>query len=89
LKPDLVILDILMDKTDPGCKVLTTIKDDPRTADTPVLACTALTRDQVRAQTKEQPLLSGILSRPFEVETLEAMVTDILSGAERPAFGVG
>lgn len=82
LRPDLVIIDNLVCKPRPGSSTLTTIKEDPRTAKTPVMACTPLNSSEIEVHSKEiVPLLSGVLFKPFEVEALEHMVTDILQGA--------
>jgi CheY-like chemotaxis protein len=85
LKPDLLIMDILMDRSPPGCGALTKIKNDPRTAATPVVACSPLTDEQIRTQSGQMmPFLSGVLARPFDIEDLERMVTGILERAGPP-----
>jgi two-component system nitrogen regulation response regulator NtrX len=78
--PDLVIIDILMDGPRLGFKALTAIKNDPLTAMTPIIASTPLDTREIEVHRKElQPLLAGILFKPFEMEVLERLVTDVLS----------
>jgi DNA-binding NtrC family response regulator len=76
---DLIIIDILMDGPRKGFKTLTAIKDDPETARTPVIASTPLDTKEIDVhRTELQPLLAGILFKPFDMEALERLVTDVL-----------
>ena len=50
-------------------------------ADTPVIASTPLGPEEIEAyRTELQPLVAGILFKPFDIEVLERLVTDILFG---------
>lgn len=85
LKPDLLIMDILMDRSPPSCAALTKIKTNPRTAATPVVACSPLSDEQIKTQSGHMmPFLSGVLARPFDIEDLERIVTNILDRAGPP-----
>jgi len=84
--PDLVIIDILMDGPRQGFKTLTAIKGAAETATTPVIASTPLDTKEIDVhRTELQPLLAGILFKPFDMEALERLVTDVLkSKSESP-----
>lgn len=71
-RPDLILLDILLPDLD-GYTFVQSLRQDPLTSDTPVIAVTAL----ARAEDRETILLSGFtdyLSKPFMLEDLEALI---------------
>ncbi len=77
--PDVVILDILMDAQRKGFTTLTAVKNDPVTATIPVIASTPLDTKEIEMHRDElRPLLAGVLFKPFEIEVLERLVTDVL-----------
>jgi CheY-like chemotaxis protein len=70
--PDLILLDVMMPVMD-GPATLAHLRDDPRTADIPVVFMTA------RAQTSEiEQFIAlgarGVVSKPFEPMNLAALV---------------
>lgn len=71
-KPDLVLLDILLPSVD-GIEFVRRLRQDAVTAQIPVVAVTALARQEDR----ETILLSGFtdyLSKPYMIEDLEAVI---------------
>ena len=74
--PDLVILDVMMPDMD-GWQVLSSIREDPRTTEVPVIMLTAKAqeRDQIHAW---QLGATGYLTKPFSPEELLDAVRDAL-----------
>lgn len=76
-KPNLIILDIIMPKTD-GFAVCQKIKKDPETAKIPIVILTAKTA----LSDKEQGFSYGAeayLTKPFDLEELVNLVKQMLS----------
>jgi CheY-like chemotaxis protein len=77
--PSIILLDVMMPLMD-GPTTLVKLRQDPRTADIPVLFLTARTQtDEV-----EQYIAlgaQGVLSKPFDPMTLAASVRDYLPAA--------
>jgi CheY-like chemotaxis protein len=70
LQPDLVIIDIWMQRADNGWEVLNLIRLDPTTANIPVIVSSTDVRD---LEAKEQLLRSlncDVLPKPFNLQTL-------------------
>jgi CheY-like chemotaxis protein len=72
--PALLILDIWMETATAGLDVLTLLRQDPATADIPVILCSA--RAQVLADNAERFRAQGciILEKPFELDELVRLV---------------
>jgi CheY-like chemotaxis protein len=71
-QPDLILLDIMLCKLD-GIQVVSQLKQNPQTMNIPVVAVTALARDEDR----ERILQAGCddyVSKPFMIDDLEATV---------------
>ena len=78
-QPDLVILDIRMERPDTGWRVLNLLMLDPATRAIPVIMCSA---DWSELRAKEEWLKTrgvGILPRPFDIDDLYSSVERILS----------
>jgi CheY-like chemotaxis protein len=74
LRPDLIVLDVMMPGTS-GLDVLTTLREDPGTGHTPVVVITAWTHAQKEA------LAAGaqrFVSKPFDPDELKAIVDELL-----------
>lgn len=71
-RPDLVLLDIMLPDLN-GIKVIEQIKLNPQTRDIPLIAVTALARDEDR----DRICASGCndyISKPYMIEDMEAIV---------------
>lgn len=83
IKPDLVLLDVLLPKLD-GWEILTRLRDDPRCKDIPIIMLTALTDEK----SKVQGLRGGAddyVTKPFSALELMARVEAVLKRADRAA----
>lgn len=77
--PDLILLDMCLPDMD-GLEFVTKLKTQPRTQRIPVIAVTALAKSEDR----ERFLAAGCvdyISKPFDLEELEVMVTRYLTKA--------
>ena len=75
--PDLVILDVMMPGID-GFEVLRRMKNDERTADTPVIMLTAKTDFPSVAQGWNMDV-DNYVTKPFDVNELGKAVADVLT----------
>lgn len=81
VKPDLILLDVLLPKVD-GWEVLTKLRDDPRSRDIPVIMLTALSDER----SKIQGLRGGAddyVTKPFSALELMARVEAVLKRTDR------
>ena len=81
LKPDLVLLDILMPKLD-GFKVCQALKKDPLTKKIPVIMLTAKDRADDIKQAK-QIGADGYIIKPFDADTLLLNIKDQLDKVKK------
>ncbi|MGA7669905.1 MAG: response regulator [Nitrolancea sp.] len=83
-EPDLIILDVRLEQPDAGWMVLEMIRLDPATTKIPVIVCSA---DTIQLESKRE-LLNDLrcqtLEKPFDLDTLIAMVTKTVGPPERP-----
>lgn len=78
--PDLILLDIMMPGMD-GFEVCKRLKDDPKTADIPVVFLSAITE----ADQKQKGLAMGavdFLTKPFNPSEIQAKVKEHLTAAK-------
>ena len=78
IKPDLVILDVVMPEMD-GYEVLQTLKGDPATKDIPVVMLTAR-RDDEAIQEGLDLGAADYIPKPFEPDILIKKVQTIIQG---------
>lgn len=71
-QPDLIVLDIMLSKLD-GIQVVSQLRQNPQTMEIPVVAVTALARDEDRERILEAGC-NDYMSKPFMIDALEAMV---------------
>jgi CheY-like chemotaxis protein len=70
--PDLILLDIMLSKLD-GIQVVSQLKKNPQTRKIPVVAVTALARDEDRERILEAGC-NDYISKPFMIDELEATI---------------
>jgi CheY-like chemotaxis protein len=75
-KPDAILLDLMMPEMD-GFTVLKKLKENPKTADIPVILLTAKLQP-TGYYPSEQGQLAGVLSKPFDPLTLSNQIAEIL-----------
>ncbi len=74
-KPDLVLLDLMMPGLD-GIAVLDELQQDPATCPIPVVLCTASVLNPAQSRLFADRGI-GILSKPFDMEQLQEIVTAV------------
>jgi len=79
IKPDLIILDLLMPIMD-GYAVANELKDDPETKHIPIIILTASQREDLKTRCRELGVTSFIM-KPFETSDLLMVVKAILKEA--------
>lgn len=76
-QPDLILLDIMLSKLD-GIEVVSQLRQNPQTMKIPVVAVTALAREEDRERII-QAGCNDYISKPFMLDELEAMIRRHLS----------
>jgi len=76
VKPDLVILDLMISKID-GYKVLERAKADPKTKDIPVIVLTARTQNKDMEQARALGA-DSFMTKPFEPNQLLSEIKKLL-----------
>ena len=79
IKPDLILLDLIMPIMD-GYSVAKILKDDPETKHIPIIILTASQREDLKTRCRELGVASFIM-KPFETSDLLMMVKAILKEA--------
>lgn len=83
--PDLVILDIRMERPDSGLLVLEMLRMDPQTLDIPVIVCSAdlaFLREQAEHL---RSLNCEVQAKPFSLDDLLSKVEAFIGKPERPS----
>lgn len=80
---DVVVLDIMMPRVD-GWMALMDIRNNPSTADVPVIMLTAKTQDLAKILAFKQGVQQYV-TKPFNILELSARVEGLVSGARRAA----
>jgi twitching motility two-component system response regulator PilH len=81
-QPDLIILDLWLERPDSGWEILRQLKSDPGTQHIPVVMCSG---ERERLEERRAILdedAAAVLVKPFEVEDIERCIEYVLS---RPA----
>lgn len=79
VRPDVAVVDIMMPDMD-GYEVCRRLKDDPETADIPVVFLTA--RKELDEAKLRECGACGVVVKPFEPEQLAAELRDLCEGGE-------
>ncbi|MFH2146226.1 MAG: response regulator [Candidatus Omnitrophota bacterium] len=75
-RPDLILLDIMMPKTD-GFEVLKTLKNNEKTMNIPVIMLTALSTEQAKLKAV-QMYCEDYVSKPISTKELTARMEEVL-----------
>ena len=81
--PDLIILDVVMEKPDSGWQLLQLLTLDPETRDIPVVICSA----DIRFLREHEELFTSkgcwTLAKPFDLDDLISTVREALASGRR------
>ena len=89
-RPDLVVLDIMMDYDTDGFNVAHELKDDPETALIPVIIVSGFTKELDTKTHIFEPMMyrdwpaAKFFEKPVKLGALADAVADLLAGAEVP-----
>lgn len=72
--PDLIILDLRLQQPDTGLQVFELLRQDPDTQHIPIIICTADMQFIAAAGERYRDGTTDILAKPFELDTLLALV---------------
>lgn len=78
-QPDLIVLDIYIERPNAGLLVLGEMSQDPQLAHIPVVVCSTNTRF-IRDELNELPNVRSIVEKPFDIRMLIQTIAQILSG---------
>ena len=80
IKPDLVILDLLIGHEDQGWQLLQKMKMDRETAGIPIIVCSAAIRlvQELQGRLKEKNV--GIVPKPFDIDDLLRAIDEAWTG---------
>ncbi len=85
VRPDLVMLDLMLGRERTGCAVLELLRSDPATSSTPVILCSAsVSAHDGQAQACNDFAVEAI-AKPFDVEDLLLAIERLLSVANGEA----
>lgn len=76
-KPDLILLDIMMPRLD-GHSVNVKLKENPKTANIPVIVITAFGHLKKLLEIREELTVTAYLEKPFPVLRLSKKIKEIL-----------
>jgi len=83
--PDLILLDVMMPDLD-GISTLDILRTDPETNGIPVIFLTARSSEEEEGRLRAAGAL-GVISKPFDPDTLSDRIQAILSPASSPPVG--
>jgi CheY-like chemotaxis protein len=87
-RPDLVVLDIMMDYDTDGFNVAFKLREDPETADIPVVIMSGFTKELDTKTHVFEPMMyrdwpaAKFLEKPVKLADLADTIADVLSGGE-------
>jgi CheY-like chemotaxis protein len=90
-RPDLVVLDIMMDYDTDGFNVAFKLREDPATADIPVIIMSGFTKELDTKTSVFEPMMyrdwpaAKFLEKPVKLADLAAAIADLLDEGEKPA----
>lgn len=90
-RPDLIVLDIMMDYDTDGFNVAFKLREDPQTADLPIIIMSGFTRELDTKTHVFEPMMyrdwpaARFLEKPVKLADLAAAVGDLLAGGDAVA----
>ena len=90
-QPDVVLLDLWLERRQSGWALLEGLRADPATDHIPVIVCSADTPTLEREAAWVQALSWAVVAKPFELDTMLATVAQVLhqAPAEQGARAAG
>lgn len=89
-RPDLIILDIMMDYDTDGFNVAFKLREDPATADIPVIIMSGFTKELDTKTHVFEPMMyrewpaAKFLEKPVKLADLAAAIAELLADGEKP-----
>ena len=85
-QPDLVLLDLWLERRDAGWELLEQLCGDPATRDIPIIVCSADSHTLKTQAARMQELGCSVVAKPFDLDELLAAARQALGrrGARRP-----
>jgi CheY-like chemotaxis protein len=89
-RPDLVLLDIMMDYDTDGFNVAFKLREDPATADIPVIIMSGFTKELDTKTHVFEPMMyrewpaARFLEKPVKLADLAAAIAELLAESDRP-----
>ncbi len=80
-QPDVVLLDLWLERRTSGWALLEGLQADPATDHIPVIVCSADTPTLEREAARVQELSCAVVAKPFELEAMLAAVEQVLHQA--------
>lgn len=74
LKPDLLILDMIVGREDNGWQLIQLMKMDPKSNDIPMIICTGMARRVEELGTHLSRMNIGVILKPFDIQRLLDMI---------------
>ena len=90
-RPDLVVLDIMMDYDTDGFNVAFKLREDPATADIPVIIMSGFTKELDTKTHVFEPMMyrdwpaAKFMEKPVKLADLAAAIAELLADGEKPA----
>jgi DNA-binding response OmpR family regulator len=83
VKPDLVILDLWIERPEAGWHLILDLRSDAATASVPILVCSSDVNSLVRHEYLLGEWGCGVLPKPFDVSHLLCLVKDLTESGRR------
>ena len=77
-QPDLVILDLRLNDSVNGWDIITALKQEPSTRSTPIIVCSAASKQIEENRAWLQELGVPVVAKPFDLDELDALVDQML-----------
>ncbi|HEV2529214.1 MAG TPA: response regulator [Thermomicrobiales bacterium] len=85
LKPDLLILDMIIGREDNGWQLVQLMKMDPRSNGIPMIICTGMARRVEELGTHLSSMNIGVILKPFDIQRLLDMINIVWDDGVFPA----